>query len=131
VKLARARLAEEMVRRLDGGTSMDDVARQVAALLIDSGKTSELNSLLRDVQELRAQNSGVVEVTADSAYPLTSEQRTEIEQAARAQYPNTKQVIIHHRRNPDVIGGITLSFANARLDLTIRDKLNQLRTLTA
>ncbi len=131
MKLARGKLAQEIARRIDKGESLEQVARQVAALLIDSGKTSELNSLLRDVQELRARQHGIVEVTAASAFALTAQQRTEIEQATRGHYPFAKKVIIHHQQDTEVVGGVSLSFANASLDLTIRAKLNQLRTLTA
>lgn len=130
MKLARRKLAAEVVRRLESGQPSNVVAREVAALLIDNNQTAEVNSLLRDVQELRAQK-GVVEVTATSAYALTEEQRGEIEKVAREQYPRAKKVIIHHRQNPEVVGGISLSFPGASLDLTIRAKLNQLRTLTA
>lgn len=131
MKLARNKLADEITARLQAGESTKAVANQVAALLIDSGQTAELNSLLRDVQEIRASRSGIVEVTASSAHPLTDEQRKEIEQTTKKYYPNTKKVIVHHQQNQEVVGGVSLSFANASLDLTIRAKLNQLRTLTA
>jgi F0F1-type ATP synthase delta subunit len=131
MKWSRVKLAEEIAHRLESGQPANQIAREVAALLIDSGRTSELNSLLRDVQELRARQNGIVEVTAASAHPLTTEQRSEIQQATRGQYPNAKEIIIHHEQNPNVVGGLSLSFANADLDMTIRAKLNQLRTLTA
>jgi F0F1-type ATP synthase delta subunit len=130
VKLARRKLASEIAKRLDSGEAMPHVARAVAALLIDTNKTSELNSLLRDVQEIRARQNGIVEVTASSAHLLTDEQRSDIEKATRRQYPNAKKIIIHHQQNPDIVGGVSLSFANASLDLTIRAKLNRLRALT-
>ncbi len=131
MKLARAKLAEEISRRLRSGEASDRIASQVAALLIDGGHTSELNSLLRDIQEVRTQENGIVEVTAASAHPLTSEQRAEIEQTTRRHYPGTTQVIIHHHQDSDAVGGVSLSYANASQDLTIRAKLNKLRTLTA
>lgn len=131
MKLARKKLANEITARLESGQTADAIANQVAALLIDSGQTSELNSLTRDVQELRAQRSGIVEVIAASAHTLTGEQRKQIEDTAKKHYPQAKQVIIHHEQNPDVVGGVSLSFANATVDLTIRAKLNQLRTLTS
>lgn len=131
MKLPRHKLAVEISRRLDSGEPKERIAREVAALLIENGQTSELNSLLRDVQEYRAQQNGIVEVNAESAYELGNEQRKNIEDAIRIQYPQTKKVIIHHQLNPHVVGGLSLSFANAKLDLTIRAKLNKLRTLTA
>lgn len=106
------------------------VARQIAAYLIDTGKTSELNSLLRDITDIRAEQNGIVELSATTAFALSSEQTAEVEDLVKKQYPSAKQVIIHNELNPDVIGGVSLSMPRASLDLTIRAKLNKLKSLT-
>ncbi|MBW3569414.1 F0F1 ATP synthase subunit delta [Candidatus Parcubacteria bacterium] len=128
MKFERRKLASEIARRMQTG---QPVAHEVAAYLIDSGKTSELNSLLRDVTDIRCDQSAIIELTATSAFPLSSEQISEIESLVKKRYPTVKQVVIHNELNPDVIGGISLSLPGASLDLTIRAKLNKLRTLTA
>jgi F0F1-type ATP synthase delta subunit len=130
MKIPQKKLAQEITDRLGKGIDSRQLANEVAAYLIDSGQTSALSSVLRDVQEIRAEKDGIVEVIASSAYPLSAEQKAEIESAAKKQYPNMKQVIIHHDLDTNVVGGVSLSFANASLDLTIRAKLNQLRALT-
>ncbi len=103
-----------------------DLAIGVAAYLIDEGKTANLDSLLRDVMELRAKE-GLVELTAKSAFPLTADEKASIKLVAKKQYPNAHKVIIHEVIDTDVIGGATLSLANANLDLTVKTKLNQLK----
>lgn len=109
----------------------DQLANEVAAFLIENGKTSDLDSLMRDVMEIRSQADGVVELSAESAYPLSVETKEQINQVARKLYPNSKEVIIHETVNPEVIGGVRLQFANASLDLTIESKLNTLREAIA
>lgn len=128
MKFERRKLASEIAQRMQSG---EPVAREVAAYLIDSGKTSELNSLLRDVADIRREQSSIIEMTATSAFPLNAEQTSEIEGLVKKQYPAVKQVVIHNELNSDVIGGVSLSLPGASLDLTIRAKLNKLRKLTA
>lgn len=131
MKLNRRKLSAQIAKRLEGGESAEKLSREIAAYLIDTGNTSQLNSLLRDVAVLRAEQNGIVELTATSAFPLMSEQTDEIKAIAKKHYPGAKQVIIHNDINPKVIGGVSLSMPSANLDLTIRAKLNKLRELTS
>lgn len=104
-----------------------ELAKGVAAFLIDTGKTSDLDSLMRDVIEVRASKQGIVELTARSAFALSPPLKSEIESLVSKQYPEVQKVIIHEIVDKSVIGGVHLQFANASLDLTIRAKLNKLR----
>lgn len=104
----------------------EDLAKSVAAYLVDAGKTAELNSLLRDVAEERARANGFLEVTAVSAYPLNDQEKQEIEAVARRQYPGVNKVVIRPENDEQAVGGIRLLFPHHQLDLTIRTKLNRL-----
>ena len=108
-----------------------ELAREVAAFLIDSGKTAELDSLMRDVSDIRARENGVVELTARSAFPLDTETKAQIERVAKGQYPGSTSVIIHEVRDADAVGGVRIELSNADLDLTIRSKLHKLREAIA
>jgi len=131
MKLNRRKLAIEIAGRLKKGESAGKLSQEIAAYLIDTNSTSELNSLLRDITQIRADRDGIVELTATSAFPLSPEQANQIEDLAKKQYPLSKQAVIHNDINPDVIGGVSLSLPSARLDLTIKAKLNKLKALTA
>lgn len=126
-KYSRTKLAEYIADAMNSGKSSDDIATHVAAYLIESGKTSDVDSVMRDVQEVRAAEYGVVELTARSVFALDAEEKREIERIATKQYPRTKSVIIHEEHDQSLVGGATLSLAQANLDLTIRSKLNRLR----
>lgn len=105
----------------------EQLAETVAAFLIDHGSTSDLDSLMRDVMEVRGRKDGIVELTARSANPITQAIRSEIETIAKSLYPAAREVVIHEEYDKSVIGGARLQFANASLDLTIQSKLNKLR----
>ncbi len=103
------------------------LAQEVAAFLMDAGKVSDLDSLMRDVIEIRGRQNGVVELTASSAHELTPAVRSEIEAIAKKLYPGASKVTIHEVHDAALIGGVRLQFANASLDLSVQSKLNKLR----
>lgn len=123
-KFSRSALAKYIV---GSDKSEATVAQEVAAFLVEAGKTSDLDSLMRDVMEIRGREEGVVELTARSAHPLNPVVKSEIEAVATRLYPTARQVIIHEVHDEKLIGGVRLQFANASLDLTIKTKLNTLR----
>ena len=126
-KFSRSSLTNYIVDNLDSA----DISSKVAAFLIDNGKTSDLDSILRDVTEAQAVKNGIVELTARSAFPLDAGTKESINDLVRAQYQGVKQIIIHEVIDKSAIGGVNLEFANANLDLTIRTKLNKLREAIA
>lgn len=106
-------------------------ARQVASLaayLVEERRTNELNSLLRDVSAVWA-DKGVVEVIAGSAHDLTPDIRRNVEAEVRRVYPNAQRIIVTHRLDPAVVGGIILSFTGHRLDLSVAGKLKKFKAL--
>lgn len=123
-RFSRTALADYIASSSD---AEDQLARETAAFLIDNGATNELSSLMRDAMEIRAQNSGVVELTASSAFPITSEIEDQIKNVGRKLYPGASRFVIHRHIDKEVIGGVRLQFANASLDLTIESKLHKLR----
>lgn len=123
---SRSKLARYIADTVDSKNKSAGLAKDVAAYLIDTGKTVELNSLLRDVAEERAISKGFLEVTAISAFELNAAEKQEIEKVARKQYPRVKKVIIRTEIDKSVVGGVRLLLPHYQLDLSIRTKLNRL-----
>jgi F-type H+-transporting ATPase subunit delta len=124
-KLPRQKLASRAALAIDNGEA--DIARKLAAYLIEQGATDEVNSLARDILQLRADQDGIVEVTAVTSHPLSETMKAEIEQMVHGTQKNAKSVIINERLDQEVIGGVRLEFANALLDSTVDARLNSLR----
>lgn len=123
----RTRLVQYIVDSLESKMDSKILARSVAAYLIEAGKASELNSVMRDAQELRATQSGIVELDVRTAYPLDAEHVSQIETMARKQYRGAKSVTLNQIHDDSVVAGAKLSFPQADFDMTVRAKLNQLR----
>ena len=131
MKAPRTRLATLIAERsLKSGASTKKLAEEIAAYLLAEGRTGELDSILRDVMQYRA-DSGVVEVKAISAHELDVKVRSDIESVARELYPAAQQVIISEEHDANVVGGVKIELANQQLDLSVRAKLNRFKQLTA
>lgn len=129
-KASRSRLAMIIAERCNLSTDAKALSQEIAAYLLAEGRTGELDSILRDVMQYRADN-GIVEVIAVDARPLSEAVRLEITSVVRGFYPSAKQIIISEELDASVIGGVRLELANQQLDLSIRSKLNRFKQLTA
>lgn len=105
-------------------------AEEIAAYLLETKRTGELNSIAREIILDRAEQ-GIVEANAISARELTSETREEVTSQIRKLYPNAKKIILNEQIDPTVVGGVRLEFPDSQLDLTIRNKLNRFKALTS
>lgn len=130
MKAKRTRIARIVAdRTLKDGVSRK-LARELAAYLISEHRTSELDSIVRDVQADWTE-AGQVEVIASSAHPLPAAAKADVKRQAARIYPGAKRVIVTEKLEPGVIGGVRLNFADSQLDLSLRAKLNRLKQLTA
>ncbi len=105
------------------------LAQETAAYLLETGRTNELASLLRDVQNYWADH-GYVEAIAASAFPLSAKAKNEIRREISHLYPKAKRIIITEQLDPDVVGGVRLEMPHRQLDLSVRAKLNTFKQLT-
>lgn len=128
-KIPRSRLAALMADKLDSGSNGAELAKELAAYLLTEGRSSELDSLLRDIMQIRS-DRGIVEVIARTSHPLDAAVRESIKAEVRVLFPEAKTIIISEVHDVSVVGGVRLEFANQQLDLSIRAKLNRFKQLT-
>lgn len=128
-KLPRHELAKVLAERSLSGVNAGAFSQEIAAYLLAEGRTGELDSLMRDIMQYRADH-GIVEVIAVSAHELSDAVNRNIEEQARKLYPAAKKVIISPQHDASVIGGVKIELANQQLDLSIRSKLNRFKQLT-
>ncbi len=129
MKIPRHVIASVLARKSLGKITQKQFAQQIAAYLLAERRTADLDSLLRDIMQDRA-NDGIVEVIATSAHDLTPALKTDIERRIRTLYPLAKQIIITPEHDASVIGGVRLNLANQQLDLSVRNKLNRFKQIT-
>ena len=76
-KLPRTLIAKLIAERSMKPVSANNLAQEIAAYLVFEGRTNELDSLLRDIQQYRADN-GILEVNAITANPLDASTLSEL-----------------------------------------------------
>jgi F0F1-type ATP synthase delta subunit len=74
---SRHHLAQVIGQRSLKSTNFNKLAKEIAAYLLETGKLSELDSLMRDIMNYRAEH-GVIEVMATSANELSRQDIADI-----------------------------------------------------
>jgi F0F1-type ATP synthase delta subunit len=125
----RSQLAQVIAERTMDESDPKELASEIAAFLLQENKVADLNSLLRDVQEIRLK-SGIVEATLVTAHNLESVHIDEIKALLLRHFPKATTVHINTRHDSSVIGGVRIELANEQLDLTVDNKLRTFKYLT-
>jgi F-type H+-transporting ATPase subunit delta len=128
--IPRSELAAVIGERTLHISDTKKLATAVAGYLLEQNRLGDVESLMRDVLVYRAQH-GHVEATAVSAYPLTSAVRSALLAELKHEYPGGKSYTLNERLDAALVGGVRLEMAGEELDLSVRDKLNRFKRLTA
>ncbi|MEI9913960.1 MAG: F0F1 ATP synthase subunit delta [Candidatus Saccharibacteria bacterium] len=128
MKVSRRKIAVVIADRLKHGENLSKLSKEVASYLLYSGRSSELNSIMRDVIAIRA-DEGNVEATVISAHELNGGIKKEVRDLVKAVKPGAKRITLDEKLDPDLIGGLKLSVVDHGVDLSIRAKLNKLKQL--
>ena len=129
MKTSISHLASIIANKTKNGNLPNGYAKAIAAYLLDEGRTGDLSSLLRSVQEDWAEN-GLVEATITSAFNISEKTKRDIEKKIREIYPNAKKIILISEHDPRLIGGVRITTANNQMDITISSKLSKFKQLT-
>lgn len=121
-QISRKVLAEAIITTMPG-MSTRALAQTVAAYLVSEQRTRDLEPLMRDISQLREMREGILEVTATSAFVLSEEIKKELQKIFSAPTVRINEVI-----DPSVIGGVRVESSDRILDLTVRNRLNQLKS---
>ncbi len=114
-------------KALDGGLSKK-VTKEIAAYLLSSSRANEVNSIMRDVQNIWAQN-GYVEIIARSSHELSSTTKNDIIKQLKPFFGNPKRIVVTQVLDENIVGGVSLELADNLLDLSLRKKLNKFKRL--
>lgn len=126
---SRQRLSQVIGQRSLKVSNFDKMAKEIAAYLLETGQTKQLDSLMRDIMNYRAEH-GVVEVMATSANPLSKQDINDIRALLKQEYHGSKEYAVDQTIDQQVMGGVKLDMPGEQLDLTIRAKVNQFKRLT-
>jgi F-type H+-transporting ATPase subunit delta len=119
-RLSRRKIALHIAEKLLAGVSVATAMKGAAAYLVASGRTREIELLVRDIEDVLA-DKGVVVTDVTTAFPLTDGIRNEVRTmlGGKAQLRETIDA--------SVLGGIKIDLPGKQYDATIQRKLTALR----
>lgn len=126
-RISRRKLAEYVADNLVA--NKPEVIRELAAYLLQTKRTRELELIVRDIEN-ELKNQGVIVADVVSAYPLSETVRKEITQfIASTSKLDIKKTEVHLRESVDgeLLGGVRIATPGELFDGTIRHKINALR----
>ncbi len=118
-KLSRQKLATYIADQLKAGDS--DALNQLAAYLVETGRTDEADRIVLSAQEL-LERDGYVYAEVTTATKLSAEMKTKVADLLQATDIEIKETI-----DPDVLGGIRVKTPSRLFDATIARRLQNLR----
>lgn len=122
-RLSRRKIAAYYASELLAGDK--DVAKQLAAYLVDTRRVRELELIVRDIEAALLEH-GVLLADVASSRSLSAQATKEVQTYLQSA---TKAKTIHLRESVDatLLGGVRISTPGNELDATLRHRLNQLK----
>jgi F-type H+-transporting ATPase subunit delta len=103
----------------------DELLRNFLLVLVDKGRTGQLEEIAREFERMVARHEGIVSAELTTAVELSDEEASEL--LARIEESTGRKIEATRKVDPDLIGGIVLQIGSHRLDASVRGRLNRLR----
>jgi len=116
---ARAAALEDL---LSGG---EELLRNFLLLLVDKGRTGQLEEISREFERLVAEHEGIVHAELTTAIELSDDEARDL--LGQIEKASGRKVEATRRVDPALIGGIVLQVGSLRLDASVRGRLERLR----
>jgi F-type H+-transporting ATPase subunit delta len=103
----------------------EELLRTFLLVLVDKGRTGQLEEIAREFERMVARHEGIVSAELTTAVELSDEEASEL--LARIEESTGRKIEATRKVDPDLIGGIVLQIGSHRLDASVRGRLNRLR----
>jgi F-type H+-transporting ATPase subunit delta len=120
--ISRRKLARFVADSLSSATA-ENAVKQAAAYLIEAKQKRSAGLLVRDIEELLAEN-GTVVADITSARPLGKEDKALVAKLLDAKELHTRETI-----DPSVLGGVRIEMAGKQLDATLKHRIDLLKEI--
>jgi F-type H+-transporting ATPase subunit delta len=111
------------------GERLDDITRNLVALLVDNHREVLISSIAQQFDELKREHERVLSAHITSAQPLTDEQRAEIVSALAKRYG--RRIEAELDVDPTLLGGARVQIGDQVIHASVRDALAQMAAALA
>lgn len=112
----------QIILDLSSKVPQNRVAKSLASYLQQEKRTSELDAIMREAKFLRQKQLGVVEADVTTAFPISKSVELKIKKILGS------KTLLNETIDKNVIGGVRVETNDHVLDLTVRNRLNQLKS---
>jgi F-type H+-transporting ATPase subunit delta len=103
----------------------EELLRNFMLVLVDKGRTGQLEEIAREFERLVARHEGIVHAELTTAIELSDEEARTL--LARIEESTGRKVEATRKVDPGLIGGIVLQIGSHRLDASVRGRIERLR----
>ncbi|MDX1765948.1 MAG: F0F1 ATP synthase subunit delta [Candidatus Saccharimonadales bacterium] len=104
-----------------------DLIKQMAGYLLENGRSNEVDLLVSDIKQQIEEQYGVTVANVASARPLSDQLRTHIKELVKEK-TGAKSVRLSEEIDENLVGGAVVDTPGLSIDLSVRGKLNNLRS---
>lgn len=122
MKISRSQLAEYLIESND-----KNAIQMVAAYLVENGRSKEVGLVIREV-ESKLSKTGRVVARVESARKLEADLQRQVIALIKNQSSDVQSVEIINEIDPSLLGGVVIRTPGSEVDLSIRHKLNKLKS---
>jgi F-type H+-transporting ATPase subunit delta len=125
-KLSRRSLAKYAADQLVAGVSAKDIAKHLAAVLVETRRAAEAEFLASDIAWELEHRGLLAKATVISATPLSDELRRSVKRQIK-KATKTDDVTLESQIDKSLIGGLRVETSTRIWDNTVRSKLTSLK----
>ena len=103
----------------------EELLRNFLLVLVDKGRTAQLDEIAREFERLVAEHEGIVSAELTTAIELSDEEANDL--LRRIEKSTGRKLEATRKVDADLIGGIVLQIGSFRLDASVRGRLERLR----
>jgi F-type H+-transporting ATPase subunit delta len=103
----------------------EELLRNFLLVLVDKGRTGQLEEIAREFERLVARHEGIVDAELTTAIELSDEEARDL--LARIEKSTGRKVEATRKVDPGLIGGIVLQIGSHRIDASVRGRIERLR----
>jgi F-type H+-transporting ATPase subunit delta len=103
----------------------EELLRNFLLVLVDKGRSAQLEEIAREFERLVARHEGIVHAELTTAIELSDEEARDL--LARIEQSTGRKVEATRKVDPGLIGGIVLQIGSHRIDASVRGRIERLR----
>jgi F-type H+-transporting ATPase subunit delta len=103
----------------------DELVRNFVLLLVEKGRTDELDGIVAELDALVAVEEGILDVELTTAVDLSEDEATKI--LGQIEQVSGRRLRASRKVEPALIGGFVLQAGSYRADASVRGRLERLR----